>query len=169
MKKLLCVLLALVMTAVLFGSAALAADGDPIASAPPTVADNDRIGDMPAPISEAPPMEEIVPIGPVPDEESIVPFGPVPDIATLTFSEDGASARLTGSADGLYARAALALDINGESGLYITQVPIGSNGVIVIPELLVPGVTVTGVSIALVSSLADITSPAPEPVLFAVR
>ena len=59
---------------------------------------------------------------------------------------------------------ALVLDNNGESGLYVTQCWINTDGTIVIPAFDVPGLTVTGVSIALVKTIADIISPMPDVV-----
>ena len=54
------------------------------------------------------------------------------------------------------------IDMDGVSGLYVTQGVINNDGTIIIPVFRVPGLTVTGVNVALVSSLADITSPTPE-------
>lgn len=88
--------------------------------------------------------------------------GPAPAVA---IAEDGKTATVTGDASGLYARVALILDNSGVSGLYVTQAMINEGGVIVIPQLLVPGLTVTGVSIALVRSLDDIISPKPSVVV----
>ena len=116
---------------------------------------------QPEPPTVTPTEEEIVPIAPMPDTQ--------PDILSLTFSEDGSYAKLNAAVQGLYARVALVLETNGESGLYITQAAIGGDGVILIPEMHVPGLTVTGVNVALVTSPEDITSPTAEPVLFAFR
>ena len=65
--------------------------------------------------------------------------------------------------DGLYARVALVLDNNGVTGLYVTQTVINPDGSIVIPAFQVPGMRVTGISIALVPTLEDITNPTPNP------
>ena len=83
---------------------------------------------------------------------------------TVRITADGRTAQVTGSTAGIYARVALVLSINGESGLYVTQAPINENGVIVIPAFTVPGMTVTGVNVSLVKTLKDITSPSPDVV-----
>ena len=87
--------------------------------------------------------------------------GTEPDIA---LNEDGTMAFVTGSFDGLYARLSISLDNNGESGLYIAQVEIQDNGEIEISPVDIPGLTVLGVSIALVPSPDDITTPKPNTV-----
>ena len=89
---------------------------------------------------------------------------PAAEPPTVTISDDAKTAMVTGDISELYARVALVLDNNGESGLYITQGMINTDGTIVIPVFDVPGLTVTGVNIALVKSIADITSASPVPV-----
>lgn len=93
-------------------------------------------------------------------EETPAP-GPAPAVA---IAEDGKTVAVTGDASGLYARVALILDNGGVSGLYVTQAMINEGGVIVVPQFQVPGLTVKGVSIALVRSLDDIISPKPSVV-----
>ena len=88
---------------------------------------------------------------------------PLPD-AAVTISADGKTAKAVGDFGRLYARVALILDNNGQSGLYITQVTINTNGTIVIPAFMVPGLTVKGVNIALVPTLDDISSATPTVV-----
>ena len=80
----------------------------------------------------------------------------------MKLSADGKSAQASGSFNGLYARVALVLDNGGQSGLYVTQVTINSDGRIVIPSFMVPGLKVKGVNIALVPTLADISSATPN-------
>ena len=86
--------------------------------------------------------------------------------AKVKLSADAKTATVTGDFTGLYARAALALfnSGNGESGLYIAPCAIEEDGSIAIPELDVPGLGVTGVSVALVRSMEDITAKAFKPV-----
>ena len=88
------------------------------------------------------------------------------DEPAVTLSEDGKSARVTGDTSGLYARVALTLynSGNGESGLYIAPCAIEADGSIKIPEFDLPGLGVTGVSVALVESIEDITAKAFKPV-----
>ena len=87
----------------------------------------------------------------------------------MTISADGNTAAVTGDYSGLYARAALILDNNGQSGLYVTQVTIDPDGAIVIPAFMVPGLTVKGVNVALVPTLTDIQSSTPNVVASAFR
>lgn len=86
------------------------------------------------------------------------------DLTTLkiVISEDGGVARVMGDFTGLYARVALIIDNNGQTGLYVTQVPVNDEGSIVVPTFMVPGLAVLGVNIALVGSLEDISSPMPK-------
>ena len=62
---------------------------------------------------------------------------------------------------GLYARVALVIDNNGASGLYVTQVMINTDGTILIPTFMIPGLTVKGVNVALVPTLEDIQKSMP--------
>ena len=78
----------------------------------------------------------------------------------VRLSEDAKDAQCYGYYDGLYVRVALVIDNCGESGLYVTPGVI-NEGRIVIPQFDVPGLTVTGVCVALVASQEDITSPSP--------
>ena len=50
---------------------------------------------------------------------------------------------------------ALILDNGGVTGLYVTQAWINENGTIIVPEFMVPGLTVKGVNVALVPTLDD--------------
>ena len=89
---------------------------------------------------------------------------PTPEPAeapSLTLSEDGTEAQVTGDYDGLFARVALVLDNGGVSGLYVTQAMINTDGTILVPAFMVPGLTVTGVNVALVPTLADIQRTTP--------
>ena len=92
-----------------------------------------------------------------------------PEPLKLAVDEEGKTAQVTGDFSGLYARVALILDNNGVSGLYVTQAPINSDGTIVIPEFMVPGLTVKGVNVALVPTLDDIQSAMPNTVVFAMH
>ena len=80
----------------------------------------------------------------------------------VTFASNAKTATVTGDFAGLYARVALILDNGGVSGLYITQAVINPDGTIVIPEFVVPGLTVKGVNVAVVPTLADIQSTTPN-------
>ena len=90
----------------------------------------------------------------------IVVFADGQDLS-VTITADGKSANVMGDRTGLFARVALVLDNNGVSGLYVTQATINSDGTIVIPTFMVPGLTVTGINVALVPSLDDIISSTP--------
>ena len=97
---------------------------------------------------------------------------PTPDATiprSVTITEDGKQAFVVGSFDGLYARVSLALDNNGESGLYIAQAEIKADGEVVLPNLEFPGITIQGVSIALVPTPADIVSSQPRTLAWAFR
>ena len=91
------------------------------------------------------------------------PSDPVPpeEPAAVTMTEDGKYAQCTGSYEGLYVRIALTIDNCGESGLYITP-GVMNDGMIVIPQFDVPGLTVTGVCVALVPTQDDITVQSPS-------
>ena len=86
----------------------------------------------------------------------------------VTLNDDGTKAFIPAGYEDLYARVSLVIDNNGESGLYITQCRI-SDGVVEIPAFDVPGLTVTGVSVALVRNVEDITSPKPDAVLMSYK
>ncbi len=94
---------------------------------------------------------------------------PAPEAPTLTIASDGTSAQAAGDCAGLYARVALILDNNGQTGLYVTQVTINEGGTILVPAFMVPGLTVKAVNISLVGSLADIQSPTPTTVAMAFK
>ena len=79
----------------------------------------------------------------------------------VTIAPDGKTALVTGNFQGLYARAALILDNNGVSGLYVTQTAIGADGTVTVPSMMVPGLVVKGVNIALVPTIPDIQSAVP--------
>ena len=85
----------------------------------------------------------------------------VPPLA-VKLAPDGGSAKVSGDYSGLYARVALVIENRGVSGLYITQAVLNPDGRIVIPAFMIPGLTVKGVSVALVPTLDDIPSPRPE-------
>ena len=85
---------------------------------------------------------------------------PAPQPA-VTLSSDAATAQAENFA-GLYARVAIVIDINGVSGLFVVQPTINADGTIVIPSITMPGLTVKGVSVALVPTLADIQKSMPE-------
>ena len=92
--------------------------------------------------------------------ESGEPAGPA-GAPAVTISGDGKTASVTGDLTGLYARVAIILDNNGQSGLYVAQAEIGPDGGIVIPSLAIPGLVVKGVNVALVPTLADVQSRTP--------
>ena len=85
-----------------------------------------------------------------------------PEVIEVKLSADGKTAQASGNLEDVYARVAIVLDNNGQSGLYVTQAAINTEGTIVIPAFMVPGLTVKAVNIALVPSLADITSSTPK-------
>lgn len=94
--------------------------------------------------------------------ETIDPESGPPEETTVGI--EGLHAIITGGFDGLYARISLDIQRNGESGLFLTQGDIRGGGIVDIPDFRVPGVVVRGVSVALVRSLDDITSPSPDVV-----
>ena len=82
----------------------------------------------------------------------------------VQLDQDGKTAQITGDYTGYYARVSLILDNGGVSGLYVTQAEINASGKVIIPSFTVPGLTVTGVAIALVPTLEDIQKPNPTAV-----
>ena len=86
---------------------------------------------------------------------------PVTALPSVTISDDSTTAQAIDGFEGLYARVALVLDNGGISGLYVTQAVINPDGRIVIPAFQVPGLVVTGISVALVPTVGDIASPTP--------
>ena len=99
----------------------------------------------------------------------VLPLDALAEDLSVTIAADGTTATVTGDASGLFVRAALVIDNNGETGLLVTQAVLNDNGVIVIPAFQVPGLTVRGISVALVRSMDEITSPTPAPAAFASR
>ena len=89
---------------------------------------------------------------------------PDPGGPAVVLSRDGSYARFVGDISGLYIRIALVLDLNGVSGLYVTQGSLDADGVAVIPSFTMAGFTVRGVSVALTRSLEDLSSGTPTPV-----
>ena len=86
----------------------------------------------------------------------------------MAISPDARTASVAGDTAAVYARIALILDSSGQSGLYVTQGSI-DNGVITVPTLALPGLTVRAVSITLVRSIEDIASPTPDPAASAFK
>lgn len=80
----------------------------------------------------------------------------------VSIAADGKTAIASGDCAALYARVALIIDNNGQTGLYVTQATINEGGIIVVPAFIVPGLSVKGVSIALVPTLGDVSSSTPE-------
>ena len=112
-----------------------------------------------------------LPLGPD-DPGTVTPDQPgsiVIDNPTVAIAEDGRSAQVGGDSEGLYVRIALVIEFRGESGLYITQGAIADDGVIELPKFQVPGLTVTGVDVALVLNIDDIMSPIPIAVAVASK
>lgn len=114
----------------------------------------------------APVIEPTVPPITEPTEDPLGEATPKPK-ADIGILADGKSAVASGEYDGLYARVALILDNGGVSGLYVTQAMINTDGTILVPEFMVPGLTVKGVNIALVGTLDDIQSSTPNVVVSA--
>ena len=85
----------------------------------------------------------------------------VPEVIEVKLSADARTAQASGNLEGVYARVAIVLNNRGQSGLYVTQAAIKADGSIDIPSFAVPGLTVTAVNIALVPSIADISSSTP--------
>ena len=91
--------------------------------------------------------------------------------AQVTISDDGKNAYVTGDYGMFLARVALILDMDGESGLYVTQCVINETedgGLIVIPEFILDGLDVIGVNVALVKTVDDVVSPTPDWLSFDV-
>ena len=82
----------------------------------------------------------------------------------VRLSDDLRTASVSGNAPGLFARAALLLENNGVTGLFTTQADISPEGIILIPQLEIDGLLVTGVNVALVRELEDISSVTPHAV-----
>ena len=82
---------------------------------------------------------------------------------------DRNGAIVRGDFEGLYVRVALVLESSSGSGLYVTQGEIAADGTVAFPNFSMPGLTVKGINVALVSSLSDITSRTPNVVATATR
>lgn len=74
-----------------------------------------------------------------------------------------------GDTAGLYVRLALVLESGGRTGLYVTQVQIADDGTVAFPVFSMPGLTVKGINVTLVSSLSDIASRTPNFIATATR
>ena len=99
-----------------------------------------------------------VPGEPVPTPSPTpVPTGPI----SLSFTDDAKAVRVTGDRSGLFVRIALVLDMEGVSGLYVTQGSIDPDGMIILPTFEVPRLTVTAVNVSLVNSIRDIQKTKP--------
>ena len=93
-------------------------------------------------------------------EVIVVPAAPV-----ILIEENGKTARVKGTTEGLFARVALVVDNGESSGLIVSQTEIRDDGTVEIPTVSLPGLRVTAVSIVLVSTLNDISSPTPDAVV----
>ena len=82
---------------------------------------------------------------------------------------DRNGAIIRGDTTGLYVRLALVLESSAGSGLYVVQADIAPDGTVAIPAFAIPGLTVKGINVTLVSSLSDITSRTPNAVATASR
>ena len=87
-----------------------------------------------------------------------------PESPTITIVPNGRTAKVTGDITGLYARVALIINNNGTSGLCVLQCMVNPDGSIVIPTFFLPGITVTGVCVALVKTLDDVSSSKPDAI-----
>ena len=94
--------------------------------------------------------------------EAIEPTGdPAEEVGIIT---TGLTTQITGDWTGLYARVSMEIEHDGRTGLFLLQGEIQEDGTVALPSFRVRGVRVRSVSVALVRSPADITSPAPEVV-----
>ena len=88
---------------------------------------------------------------------------PTLNTVTVKLSQDCRTAAVSGDYRGLYVRVAIVIKNRiGDSGLYVTQATIGSGGQIQLPSFYLAGVTIQGVNVALVPTLADIQSSSPR-------
>ena len=96
------------------------------------------------------------------EETETIPVQPgEPEEITVILDKDGKSATVTGDYEGLYVRIAITVENAGETGLYITQ-GIIKDGKIKVPQFDVPGLVVTGVNVALVATVDEITMRNPK-------
>ena len=151
MKKIFALLMALLVCVCLMTLAVTAIDGD-ASEAAESASQTDA--DPASSPTDADPTPSPVPTA------APTPAGEV----SISFSPDGRTAVVAGDWTGLYARVALILDNSGVTGLYVTQCVINDSGTIIIPTFMIPGLTVKGVNVALVTTLEEIPSPAPRPV-----
>ena len=83
------------------------------------------------------------------------------DPPVVEISDDGSFALVTGDYDGLFVRVVFVIMRDGERGLLPVQGEISEDGVITIPEMNEPGVTVRGVNVYLVGGPEDIAAADP--------
>ena len=132
----------------------------PTVSPAPTAAPTATPTPTPEPEPLTPP-----PVTPTPEPAVVPTLTPPPTVPDpeIIITENGKSAEVHGDVEELYVRIALILDSNGTSGLYVTQGEI-VDGMVTVPNLVIPGLTVKGVNIALVRSIEDIPSRTPDAV-----
>ena len=159
MKKIFALLMALLVCVCLMTLAVTAIDGDASEAAESASQTDADISPTPIPTDTSSDTDADPTPSPVPTAAP-TPAGEV----SISFSPDGRTAVVAGDWTGLYARVALILDNSGVTGLYVTQCVINDSGTIIIPTFMIPGLTVKGVNVALVTTLEEIPSPAPRPV-----
>ena len=103
---------------------------------------------------------------PDPTEPPVDPTEPpVQHDVSVKIAEDGKTAQVTGDFEGLYARVALTLDMDGVSGLIVQQGVINPTGEIVIPAFDLKGLEVTGISVAITGDQETLLTPMPQDVI----
>ena len=168
MKKIFALLMALLVCVCLMTLAVTAIDGDASEAAESASQTDADISPTPIPTdtssdTDADPTSSPTDADPTPSPVPTAAPTPASEVS-ISFSPDGRTAVVAGDWTGLYARVALILDNSGVTGLYVTQCVINDSGTIIIPTFMIPGLTVKGVNVALVTTLEEIPSPAPRPV-----
>ena len=102
---------------------------------------------------------------PDPTEPPVDPTEPPVQPVSVKIAEDGKTAQVTGDFEGLYARIALVLDMDGVSGLIVQQGVINPTGEIVIPAFDLKGLEVTGISVAITGDQETLLTPMPQDVI----
>ena len=122
------------------------------------------IGAVQDPDPTEPPVDPTEP--PVdPTEPPVDPTEPPVQPVSVKIAEDGKTAQVTGDFEGLYARIALVLDMDGVSGLIVQQGVINPTGEIVIPAFDLKGLEVTGISVAITGDQETLLTPMPQDVI----
>ena len=95
------------------------------------------------------------------------PLDPESAEPEILFDDEGLGGTVL-NADGLYVRVAQVISFGDSTGLFIAQVKPDANGHFELPLLGIMGMELKSVNVALVPTLADINTPTPNVVAYAM-